>query len=131
MNISMQDLEELTAEKTDLETFMDAVREAQANKEHVSIDLVTMKESTNYTMVIHGVDADSIKYIESTGCISVGGWKDCYNVTVPDKSDIYMSDATPGCDGWQGMIFQYSFWRDDLSVAFLFNYDETIMEEYI
>lgn len=129
MNISMKDLEELTADECSMNDFLDAVREAQANKGHITIDLVTLKDSTNYSTVIHGVDADSIKYIEATGCIHVGGWKDCYNVIVPEKSDIFMSDATP--DKWQGMIFQYSFWKDDLSIAFMFNYDETMMEEYI
>lgn len=129
MDLSFRELEELTADECSMNDFLDTVREAQANKGHITIDLVTLKDSTNYSTVIHGVDADNIKYIESTGCIIVGGWKDCYSVIVPDKSDVYMSDATP--DKWQGMILQYSFWKDDLSVAFLFSYDETIMEEYI
>ena len=90
---------------------------------------MALKANTNYTTVISGVDAYSIEYVESTGCIHVGGWKDCYELIVSDNSDIYMTDATP--QNWQGMMLQYSFWKDDLSVAFLFSYDETIMEEYI
>lgn len=129
MDISIRELEELTADEISIEIFLDAVREAQANKEHIHIDVVALKANTNYTTVISGVDADSIEYVESTGCIHVGGWKDCYELIVSDNSDIYMTDATP--QNWQGMMLQYSFWKDDLSVAFLFSYDETIMEEYI
>jgi len=131
MDIKIRELEEMTSDKTSISDFLTALEDARNNKEHISIDVVTLKDGTNFTAVINGVNPDDIKYIEKTGCIHVGGWKDCYSLVVPDKSDIYMSDATPGCDGWQGMIFQYSFWKDDLSVAFLFSYDETIMEEYI
>ena len=129
MDIKIRELEEMTSDKTSISDFLTALEDARNNKEHISIDVVTLKDGTNFTAVINGVNPDDIKYIEKTGCIHVGGWKDCYSLVVPDKSNIYMSDATP--QNWQGMMLQYSFWKDDLSVAFLFSYDETIMEEYI
>lgn len=129
MDISIRGLEEMTTDNISINYFLDALEDVRKHKEHISIDVVALKDGTNFTAVINGVNPDDIRYIEKTGCIHVGGWRDSYSLTVPETEDIYLADATP--HECEGLIIQYSFWKDDLSVAFLFSYDETIMEEYI
>ena len=122
MDISIRGLEEMTADKISINDFLDALEDARNNRKHISIDVVTLKDGTNFTAVMNGVNPDDIKYIEKTGCIHVGGWRDSYSLTVSETEDIYMADATP--HELEGLIIQYSFWKDDLSVAFLFNCDD-------
>lgn len=122
MDITIRELEEMTADKISINVFLDALEDARNNREHISIDVVTLKDGTNFTAVMNGVNPDDIKYIEKTGCIHVGGWRDSYSLTIPETEDIYMADATP--HKWEGLIIQYSFWKDDLSVVFLFNCDD-------
>lgn len=131
MYISEYDRLDLMADRTNIDGFMEAVREAQANKEHIGISIVTSKERTNYTTVIDGVNAEDIKYIETTDCVHVGGWRDPYNLTIPVTKNMFIEDATPRCKDWHGMTIQYTFRMGRLSVAFLFDYDETISEDYI
>lgn len=92
MDISIRELEELTADKISINDFLDALEDARNNKEHISIDVVTLKDGTNFTAVMNGVNPDDIKYIEKTGCIHVGGWRDSYSLTVPEAEDIYMAE---------------------------------------
>lgn len=129
MDISIRGLEEMTTDNISINYFLDALEDVRKHREHISIDVVALKDGTNFTAVINGVNPDDIQYIEKTGCIHVGGWRDSYSLTVPETEYIYLSDATP--QNYQGILFQYSFLLDDLLVAFLFSYDETIMEEYI
>lgn len=126
MDISIRELEEMTADKTSISDFLTALEDARNNREHISIDIVTLKDGTNFTAVMNGVNPDNIEYIKKTGCIHVGGWRDSYNLTVPETEDIYLADATP--HEWEGLIIQYSFWKDDLSVAFLFSCDDIYSE---
>ncbi len=131
MNISEYDRLDLMAERTDIDTFMAAVREAQANKDHICIDIVTMKESTDYTAVINSVNADNIQYIEKTKCVNVGGWRDPYNLTVPGTWDMFVEDTTSSYPGYKGMIMQYTFRMGRLSIAFLFQYDERYIDKML
>ena len=126
---SMNILEYERADRTDIDGFMTAVREAQDNKEHIFIDIVTMKERTNYTAVINGVNADDIQYIEKTKCVNVGSWRCQYGLTVPVAQNMFVEDVTPRCPEWQGMTMQYTFRMGRLSTAFLFQYDETYLGE--
>ena len=127
MDISIRGLEEMTTDNISINYFLDALEDVRKHREHISIDVVALKDGTNFTAVINGVNPDDIRYIEKTGCIHVGGWRDSYSLTVPETEYIYLSDATP--QNYQGILFQYSFLLDDLLVAFLFSYDETIAED--
>ena len=126
MDITIRELEEMTADKISINDFLDALEDARSNKEHISIDVVILKDGTDFAAVISGVNPDDIRYTEKTGCIHVGGWKDSYSLTVPGTEDIYLADTTP--EERQGMTLQYSFCKDDLSVAFILQYDHTYVD---
>ena len=122
MNTTIYEYEQMISEQATIQEFLDVIKDAQENKEHITIDIVMIKDGANFSSIINGINADDIKYIEKTGCIGVGGCRDCYSLTISDGCEILTMDATP--DNCSYMVIQYSFWKDDLSVTFLFTYDD-------
>lgn len=127
MDTTIREYEQMISEQATMQDFFAVVKDAQENKDHVMIDIVMVKDGTNFSSTISGISAEDIRYIEKTGCINVGGLRDCYGLTISDGCEILTMDATP--QDWSNMVIQYAFWKDDLSVTFLFTYDEKYLED--
>lgn len=103
--------------------FMDVVREVQSSKGHAHIDAVITKDRSDFSTVLHSVNPDSIRHIDSTGCIIIED--DHRSLTAPRTDRIRVMDVTP--PDWNGQMMQYTIRDKDLSVAFVINYDSTMM----
>ena len=124
--ITLYDFEEMQAEKASITDFLETLREAQSDPEHITIDIVTVAENTNYSFILNGVKADDINYISNTGCVVVGNWKDNFELTVPETKAILLKVDTSN----DSITAHYSFWNNGLSVNFLFNYDESYNQTF-
>lgn len=128
---TIRELDEIIADRTSIERFMTAVREAQVNKEHIYVDVVNIIKGVEFSIVINGVNADEIQYIEKDKRMIVGGWRDPYSLTFPVTQDIFVEDITSGLPVSQGMAMQYTFQTGSISTSFLFQYDEACLDESI